>query len=113
MIMKVTELFEAKVEKKFIVIGNPGRSMPSALYPRTENPKLYSETQAKKICDKLNDKPKLTYGVLPSSVHWHYKPIETAMNYVSGQKAVYSIRALTPPDPNAWGAGPAKSRFPE
>lgn len=111
--MKVTELFEAKVEKKFIVIGNPGRSMPSALYPSTENPKLYSETQAKKICDKLNDKPKLTYGVLPSSVHWHYKPIEDAMKYVMGQKAVISVKMLTPPDPNSWGPGPAPQRFPK
>lgn len=104
-------LKEEKAEKKYVVIGNPGRGLPSALYPKTEAPKLYTAAQAKKICDKLNDRPKLTYGVLPSSVHWHFKPIEDALKYISGSKAAASIRLLTPPDPDSWGPGPAKQRF--
>lgn len=120
--MKMKELLESD-DKKYVIIGNPGRSQPSALYPKTEHPKLYTEKDAKEIVDELNDKPKITYGVLPSSVYWHYKPIDKALDYVSGPKAASSIRALKPfdevdpnhrpagPDLNSWGAGPAKNRF--
>lgn len=97
--MKIDELLNEVADKKFVVIGNPGRSQPSALYPKTTAPKLYTEAQAKKICDKLNDKPKFTFGVTPSQVHWHYKSIEDALNYVVGSSAVTSIKLLTPPDP--------------
>jgi len=109
--MRASEIFEAKAEKKYIVIGNPGGGRPSSLYPKTEDPKLYTESQAKTICDKLNNTPKITYGVLPSSVHWHYKPIEDALNFVIGSKAVTSIKLLTPLDSNSWGPGPANNRF--
>lgn len=114
--MKLDEIAtpKAKAEKKYVVIGNPGRSQPSALYPKTEAPKMYTEVQAKKIADKLNDKPKMTYGVLPSQVHWHVKTVEDAMNYVMGSKAVTSIRMLQHdlnPSDDGWGQGPAKQRF--
>lgn len=108
--MKLSELNE-RVEKNFVIIGNPGKGQPSALYPKTTDAKLYTEKEAKRICDKLNDKPKLTFGVSPSQVHWHYKPIQDAEKYVMGSSAIASVRLLTPPDPNSWGPGPAKHRF--
>jgi hypothetical protein len=42
---------------------------------------------------------------------WENK--EDAMKYVIGQKAVISVKMLTPPDPNSWGPGPAAQRFPK
>ena len=113
--MKLDEIAKApKPEKKYVVIGNPGRSQPSALYPKTEAPKLYTEAAAKKIVDKLNDKPTMTYGALPSQVHWHVKSVDDAMNYVMGGKAVTSIRLLQQdrnPSDEGWGHGPTKGRF--
>lgn len=96
--MKLDEIvLEAKATatvkngKKFIVIGNPGRSQPSALYPKTEAPKLYTEAEAKRICDKMNEtKP----GAPHSPVHWHYKGLDVALGYVSGSKAGDAIRKL-------------------
>lgn len=111
-IQELLTLLEAKAEKAFVVIGNPGRSQPSALYPKTEAPKLYTEAQAKKIAEKLNSsQSKDTYGVQPSNVHWHVKHISKAMDYVMGAKATTSIKLLTPPDADSWGPGPAKQRW--
>lgn len=96
-VLDIIALDEAKATdtavkgKKFIVIGNPGRSMPSALYPKTEAPKLYTEAEAKRICAKMNEtKP----GAPHSPVHWHYKSLDVAMGYISGTKAGNAIRKL-------------------
>jgi hypothetical protein len=116
--MKLDQISEAKATatankgKKFLIIGNPGRSQPSALYPKTEAPKLYTEAEAKRICDKLNDsQSKITYGAIPSQTHWHYKSLDVAMGYVMGSKATTSIKLLMPPDDEGWGSGPAKGRW--
>lgn len=90
--MKIAELFESKDENKFVIIGNPGNHRASALYPSAEAPKLYTEAQAKKICDELNDRPKIT------QVHWHYKSLQDlevhADRYISGSLARSGIRSL-------------------
>jgi hypothetical protein len=115
--MKLDQISEAKATatakggKKFLIIGNPGRSQPSALYPKTEAPKLYTEAEATRICAKLNYGPKLTFGAVPSSVHWHYKGLDVALGYVMGSKAINSINLLMPPDDEGWGSGPAKGRW--
>jgi hypothetical protein len=77
--------------KKFVIIGNPGNSRPSSLYPKTEAPKLYTEAEAKRICDKMNDKP---FGAPAPVAHWHYKSLDVSLGYVSGSKAGDAIRKL-------------------
>lgn len=92
--MKLADINEATdtvANGKFIIIGNPGYSRPSALYPETEAPKLYAESDARRICDKLNEKP---FGTPAPVAHWHYKGLDVALDYVSGSKAGDAIRKL-------------------
>lgn len=81
-------------EKKFVVIGNPGNSRPSALYPKTDEPQLYSEKEANDHASELNKFGSANY------VHWHAKHIDDAHRYVSGSSASMSIKSLKQTDSN-------------
>lgn len=113
--MKLNDIVvEAKEPKEYVVIGNPGRSQSSSLYPETRAPKLYTKTAADKLAAKLNDKPKLTYGAVPSQVHWHVKHIDKADEYILGGGAMAGLQTLRhhrAPSDAGWGHGPAGGRF--
>ena len=79
----------------YVVIGNPGRSQPSAMWPKTEAPEAMSRLAAEEQAEGLNSgRSKITYGVLPSSVHWHAKPLSKSLDYVIGSAAVNSLKKL-------------------
>ncbi len=86
-------------EEPYIVIGNPGRSQPSALWPATDKPEPMKKADAEKKAKELNDgQSKTTYGVMPSSVHWHAQPLSACVaddqHYISGTKARNALRDL-------------------
>lgn len=71
-------------------------SRPSSLWPETSKPKLLSKTEADKIAKDLNGdgKLKITFGVQPSSVHWHVKHISETDRYITGRIPERAIQDL-------------------
>lgn len=92
---RLGESLQPENAELYVIIGNPGRSQPSALWPSTENPEAMTRAEAEDQADNLNgDKFKITYGALPSSVHWHAKPLSKARDYIIGRNAERGLQQL-------------------
>lgn len=81
--------------KAYVVIGNPGYSRPSSLYPSTAAPKLYNKLEADKIAKQQNDhEDRSNRGT--SRFHWHVKHIAEIEvgKHIAGTPAVSAIEKL-------------------
>ncbi len=83
---------ESKQEKTHIVIGNRGKGSQT-LWPKSEAPELYSQSEAEAIATKMNGKPGIKFG--PTIIHWHTKHIDVAHKFVNhGQPAWRGLSKL-------------------
>ena len=73
-----------------VVIGNAGRGR-QLLWPSSDEPSALSRAEAERIVDELNAKQGRGY----SQIHYHAKPIGSALEYVAaGQRATAGLHKL-------------------
>tara|TARA_B100000683_G_C12333300_1_gene491477 strand:+ start:151 stop:651 length:501 start_codon:yes stop_codon:yes gene_type:complete len=96
--MKVTKrqlrriIREQLEEEQYVVIGNAGRGQQN-MWPKSEEPELYSKEEAEAIAKEQNAKSRsMGFG---RSIHYHAKPLSQAGEYIEpGQPAHAGLAGL-------------------
>jgi len=77
----IAESIMNEEEATHVVIGNAGRGRQNA-WPKSDEPKLYTPTEAKGIVDKLNASER-QYSTPGGGTHYHAQHIKDAHKYVA------------------------------